>query len=196
MKLKQILPKWLTEVSTNTYSYGCVMLFFDFTELGKIHSLIGPIDVYEEDEDKTFGLEDEPHTTLLYGLHKEVDISEIEAIISEFTFTPCLIHNPSLFQNENYDVLKFMVDGDNLHMANKQLKCLPHTSSFPKYNPHLTIAYLKAGMGMKYVNILNECGLNNFCHIPTMVVYSHPDGTKTHISINVEKNAKGKYKRS
>lgn len=196
MKLRGILPKWLSEVSTDTYSYGCVMLFFDFPELGKIHSLIDPADVYEEEEDKTFGLEDEPHTTLLYGLHEEVDVTEIEAIISGFTFTPYLIHNPSLFQNDKYDVLKFMVEGDNLHTANRQFRCLPHTTSFPKYNPHLTVAYLKAGRGMEYVNVLNERGLNNFCQIPISVVYSQPDGTKTHIPINVEKNAKGKYKRS
>lgn len=197
MKLRNILPKWLTETSAATYNYGCAMIFFDFPEMGKIHSLIDPADVYTEDGDISFGLEDEPHTTLLYGIHDDqVTVMDVEDVISDFTFTSCLVHNPSLFQNPKYDVLKFMVEGDNLHTVNRRLRELPYTSSFSRYNPHLTVAYLQAGKGMEYVNVLNERGLNNFCLIPKMVVYSQPDGTKNEIPINVETNAKGKYKRS
>ena len=62
----------ISEASGNTYDYGCAMLYFDFPKMSEIHDQIDPSDIYEDDKDKTYGLEDEPHCTLLYGLHKEV----------------------------------------------------------------------------------------------------------------------------
>ena len=186
MKLKNIIPKWLIENSTSTYSYGCVMIYFDFPKIEEIHSLIEVEDLYEEDEDATYGLEDEPHTTILYGLHDdEVSLAQVKSAVTKYTFTDCLIYNPSLFRNEKYDVLKFQVDGDNLHKANAELKALPHTSSFPRYHPHLTIAYLQSGKGTDYVNLLNERGLNSFKLTPSHIIYSQPDGTKNKINIKV-----------
>jgi hypothetical protein len=60
----------LKEGSNQTYDYGCVMLYFDFPLMDKIHNVIDPKDIYYEEGDRSFGLEDEPHTTLLYGLHE------------------------------------------------------------------------------------------------------------------------------
>jgi hypothetical protein len=91
-----------------------------------------------------------------------------------------------LFENEKYDVLKFEVVGDNLHETNADLKKFPHTTSFPDYNPHLTIAYLKKGEGSKYVNMLNKAGLNEFWLAPQYGVYSKPNGSKTHIQIRID----------
>jgi 2'-5' RNA ligase len=34
---------------------------------------------------------------------------------------------------------------------NEKLSILPHTTDFPDYNPHITIAYVKKGKGKKYV---------------------------------------------
>jgi hypothetical protein len=82
-----------------------------------------------------------------------------------------------------YDVLKFDVNGPNLHDANGELRKFPHTNNFPDYHPHLTIAYLKPGMGPRYVRKLTNM---NYMLKPTHGIYSHPSGEKTRIDLNLE----------
>lgn len=183
MKLTDII---LAENSTSTYEYGCVMLYFSFPELKEIHDLIDTKDTYTEEGDQTYGLEDEPHVTLLYGLHDTVSLQDIEKIIDKYTFYTCELKNPSLFESEKYDVLKFDVFGDNLHEINTDLKKYPYTTNFPKYHPHLTVGYLKKGTGKEYINRIRKQELNNHWLAPQYVVYSQPDGKKNKISIKVD----------
>ena len=173
----------IKENSVNTYEYGCAMLYFNFPELFKIQDVINPKDIYEEDEDSTYGLEDEPHTTLLFGLHEEVSLKDVKNILEKFTFSTCKIHNISTFNNPKYDVLKFEVKGDNLHQCNEKLKQFPHTNNFPDYNPHLTIGYLHPGTGKKYVNRLKDI---EFDLVPKHAVYSQSNGDKSIIKVNIE----------
>jgi len=180
------LTDLIKENSNSTYDYGCVMLYFNFPEIDTIHSLIEPNDVYTENGDTTYGLEDEPHTTLLYGLHSEVTLEDVSNVLGEYTYFTCKIHNPSLFENDKYDVLKFDVTGFNLYNTNADLKQLPYTSDYPKYHPHLTVAYLNPGMGKKYVDVLNKNKVNEFQLAPQYAVYSEADGTKTKIKINID----------
>lgn len=181
IKLRDILK----ENSKQSYSYGCAMIFLDEHEtINKIHDIINVDDLYVEDN--SYGIEDEHHVTTLYGLHDdEVTIKEVSDIIQSYTWGTFILHNPSLFLNDKYDVLKFQVSGDNLHKVNSDLRKLPHTTSFPKYNPHATIAYLKKGLGNVYVNVINEMGLNDIKVKPTKGVYSTSDGKKHNIKLNI-----------
>jgi hypothetical protein len=183
MKLTNIVKQILKEKAGDVYEYGCAMLYFDFPEINKVHDAIDPKELYEEEDDRSYGIENEPHTTLLYGLHKEVDTNEIKKVLDSFTFGECTISNASLFENEKYDVLKFDVAGPNLHEANRLLTEFPHTTTYPDYHPHLTIAYLKPGCGQRYVNILKG---QQYQLVPKRAVYSKPDGTKVKIKIKVK----------
>ena len=165
-----------------TYDYGCVMLYFNFPEIKNIHSLINSEDIYTEEGDNSFGLEDEPHTTLLYGLHDGVTEEDVRNVVDNFDYGTCRLTNPSLFNSEKYDVLKYDVSGPNLHETNAELTELPHTTSFPNYHPHLTIGYIKKGEGQKYADKLKEL---NFKLDPTHIVYSLPSGEHIEIPINV-----------
>jgi 2'-5' RNA ligase len=173
----------LIEKKGDSYEYGCVMLYFDFPLMNKIHDGIDSKDLYEEEDDRTYGLEDEPHVTLLFGLHNDVSLDDIKKILDKFTFSTCKIYNASLFKNEKYDVLKFDIKGENLHACNKALKQYPYTNKFPDYHPHMTIGYLKPGMGEKYTNMLKE---QEFELVPKYAVYSEPDGTKSKIKIKID----------
>jgi 2'-5' RNA ligase len=180
MKTIKMFEDFITEKKGDTYEYGCAMLYFDFPKINEIHALITEEDLYVEDEDRTYGLEDEPHVTLLYGLHNDVSVDRVKELVGKFQFNSITLHNASLFENE-YDVLKFDVKGGEvLHDCNKALCELPHTTSFPDYHPHSTIAYIKKGMGVKYVKLLDG---STFEVIPTHVVYSHANGEKTEISL-------------
>lgn len=179
IKLKDLLNE-----EKQTYDYGCAMLYFDFPLMNKIHDAIDPKDIYTEEGDRSYGLEDEPHTTLLYGLHKEVSDEDIKSVLGRFEFGPCIIKKASLFENEKYDVLKFDVEGPNLHEANNALKEYPFTSDFPDYHPHMTIGYLKPGTGKRYTKMLEG---QEFELTPTHAVYSKPNGDQIELTINLKK---------
>jgi hypothetical protein len=178
MKLMDII----NEENKPKYEFGCAMLYFTFPEMRYIHGMNDPNDIYTEEEDGSFGLETEPHTTLLFGLHDDVSLDDVKNVINKREYKPCKVFNPSLFENEKYDVLKFDVEGENLHDTNGDLKEFPHTTSYPDYHPHLTVAYLKPGTGKKYLRKMT--GLN-YKLTPEYAVYSQPSGDKTKIKIKV-----------
>lgn len=184
MKYIKLFEEFMNEKKGDSYDYGCVMLYFTFPQIKDIHTEIDENDLYVEDEDRTFGLEDEPHCTLLYGLHKEVSVDEIKETVANFKFDELKLHNASLFENQ-YDVLKFDVgyvnkDENFLHDCNKALCELPHTNSFPDYHPHMTIAYIKKGMGQKYVDMFKKLEYNVK---PEYIVYSQANGDKIKIAL-------------
>jgi len=181
MKHIKLFEEFITEKSGDSYSSGCVMLYFDFPELYKLQDSIDPSHLYEEDGDRTFGIEDEHHVTLLYGLEDSVSVGDVKEILDQHRFGTCRVYNASLFENE-YDVLKFDAEGESLHACNKALCELPYNSKYPDYHPHMTVAYLKKGMGKRYCDMFKgyEWKLK-----PAYAVFSQPDGTKTRIKIKV-----------
>jgi hypothetical protein len=187
IKLKELI----FENSTSTYDYGCVMLNLQFPKIEKLHNLISPNDIYIEAGDNSYGLEDIPHITLLYGLHDTVSVVDVERVIAKHTYGDCILWNPSLFQSDNYDVLKYDVrypfrGGAFLHKTNSDLKKYPHTSTFPNYHPHLTVCYLKKGMGQKYVDIIKNHNFDEFTLKPEYITYSAPNGMgEYYIQINI-----------
>ena len=166
------------------FQYGCAMIFFNFPEMFNIHNKINPDDLYTEPDDDSFGLDDEPHVTLLYGFHDTVTTDDILEIVDKYTFGNCDISNPSLFKKEKYDVLKYDVLGDSLHEANKELTKLPHTTDYPDYHPHMTIGYIKKGRGQKYVDMLKK--YKPFTISPVFAVYSKTDGNRDRLKIKIK----------
>lgn len=172
----------LFEKKGDSHSYGCAMVYFDFPQMQEFHAEIEPEDVYTEDGDRSFGLEDEPHTTLLYGLHSnEIDDDTVMDICTSQPIGPLTLVNASLFENEKYDVLKFDVQNSALYEINAKLSELPHTTNFPDYHPHATIGYLKPGMGKKYVEKFKN---KTYEVNPNKIVYSKPDGDRIEQSWN------------
>lgn len=172
------------------FDYGCVMLYFNLPELKQLQGIINDKDLYvpEEGDPGTYGKESEPHCTLLYGLHEEVTLDQVKQALSNITFTECKLHNVSKFDNPKYDVLKFDVQGNTpvscgLVEANDALKAYPHTSDFPNYHAHSTIAYLKKGAADKYIKELKN---KEYEITPEYAVYSIPSGAKHKITINVK----------
>lgn len=185
MKLTSVLKSLLLEKKGDSYDKGCVMLYFNFPQIKEIQDQIDPDDLYTEEGDRTYGLEDESHTTLLFGLAPSVQLDEVVEILDEFTYSPCKIHNVSLFDHPNYDVLKFDVIGANLNETNAALrKDLPYKNEFPNYHPHLTIGYVKKGLGEKYTKMFEgkEYGL-----IPKYAIFSQPPNIEDKIVIKVKK---------
>lgn len=191
MKIIKLFEQYIFEKKEKdkdkSYKYGCLMVYYGFPDMDKIHNLIDDDDIHDE------GLETEPHTTLLYGLH-DTEIENDNDVLStalEENFSDLILYNASLFENEKYDVLKFDVKEkmlndkgeiyydkkkDVLYKINKELtKKFPYTSDFPDYHPHCTIGYLKPGTGKKYVKKLKD---KEYIVKPKNIVYSKSDGEK------------------
>ena len=183
IKLKELL-------SEGKHSYGCVMIYFDFpTDVIKMQDTIRPDHFFTEDGNT--GIEFEAHCTLLYGLHEEVTLEDVKKVLDKFSFSDLKLYNPSLFENEKFDVLKYDVGypirgGAFLHTANNELKKLPHTTSYPNYHPHCTIAYVKPGKGSQYKDFFTSKGNEEYIVKPTHAVYSLADGTQLKIEIKIK----------
>lgn len=115
-------------------------------------------DIQEEDLAPD-GREDEPHTTVLYGLHAD-DPAEVQRLLADEPPIRVRLGKSSIFPAKDTDiarggadvadVVKLDVDSPDLHRLNAKLATLPHTSTFPTYQPHVTLAYVKPGEGAKY----------------------------------------------
>jgi 2'-5' RNA ligase len=183
-KIKKVLLEYTnTKKDKDPYDYGCMMIYYDMPNWQKVLDMISDDDLYEDDTDQ-FGKEYEPHVTVLYGLHSdEVDDDELFSHIIDREPPTLSMSNISLFNNEKYDVIKFDVDGDGLHDMNKILRYnFPYTNNYPDYHPHSTIAYVKPGLGSKYVKKLSK----PFVLQPNKLVYSKPDGSKITKEFNVK----------
>lgn len=164
----------------NSYSKGCVMAYLDDLEptMTGIHSKITEDDLYEEEGDISYGLEKEPHVTVLYGIiSEEVDDKEVLEMIGKIEWKqPLIVGNAGLFENEKYDVLKLSANAEWLKAANKKLcEDLPYSNDFPDYNAYVTVAYLKPGKGKEVLERLGEIREKV---VPTKMVYSLPNGEK------------------
>lgn len=146
----------LKENSDTPIDFGVLMLFFNIPNWKDI-AKINPEDVYTEDGR---GIEEDPHVTALYGFHDEVTVDEVKDIVKKVLQKPTTVKvtGISTFSSEDkpFDVVKFDIESKELSRLNKKLQKLPNTNTFPEYNPHMTIAYVKKGTGEKYKKVFEK----------------------------------------
>lgn len=142
-----------------TYDYGCLMLGFNIPEIKKIQEKIDEKDLYlgdkSENDLESYGFEEEHHVTLLYGLLPNVEWKDLKKYLLPLDKYLCIMPSLSIFENDKYDVLKLTVISPEMHITNKKLReNVEYHETYPEYQPHMTIAYLKPGKGKKYAKPL------------------------------------------
>lgn len=160
MEKFQSINEWINE-QKDEKTYGCVMLDAEMKDWEDNHiSGIDPKDVYTKPYDDSYGLEDNPHVTVLYGIHEdEIDPEVIYDVIqNEMGPVTVKVDEISTFENDDYDVVKYDVPvTDELKKYREKFeKRYPNTQTFPEYHPHITLAYVKPGAGKKYIKKLDE----------------------------------------
>jgi hypothetical protein len=154
------IKRWLNE-GYKTSNYGCIMMEASVGNWEEEHVLgIDQNDVYEDPEDDSYGLEEDPHVTILYGIHEDEVDNEVVLSVMEENMVPVSVEidEIDIFENDDYDVVKYNVPKVDELMKMRKLfeDTFPNTQTFPDYNPHVTIAYVKPGKGKKYKRKLEE----------------------------------------
>ena len=163
------------------YEYGCVMVDYNFENWSELLNSIEQDDIYKV-EGKNYGLQPRPHLTLLYGVHKEVEDEDIQKCFEGMTEDDfkVQIEGVSLFENPEFDVVKLGVTKtDKLQEVYDRLSQLPNSNQFPEYKPHITIGYVKRGLGQKYLNPDYKYQIKNI----SKIVYVRPDKSEYNISL-------------
>lgn len=162
------------------YKLGCVMMEVPISNWEEITSTIKQEDIYEV-EGENYGIQSNPHVTILYGLHKEVSLDQIKSVFEGLNERIDIkIEGIGVFENENFDVVKFnVVPIGTLQSLHDKLSELPNSNEYPEYEPHITIAYLKKGCGKKYEDLTYRHSVDNV----NEVCYSIPNGGKEYFDI-------------
>jgi 2'-5' RNA ligase len=170
----------LEDKSGSMYEYGCLMVYINFPQWPEILNSIDKRLLYEPNSER-YGIETDPHITILYGIHSDVEDQKVIDLFSNVKKTDfdILVNGIDCFLNKDYDVLKMDVKSNKLNELNELSKTLPHTSTYPDYKPHLTIAYLLKGNGNKYINPTFKMNIDNI----DKIVYSKTNGEKINIPL-------------
>lgn len=94
---------------------------------------------------------DDIHVTLKYGLHN-CDFTAARNLLQNVGPIDIELGPISLFECDDYDVVKIDVDSPDLHRINNLISSsLPVTDTHPEYIPHVTVSYVKKGAGQHLI---------------------------------------------
>jgi 2'-5' RNA ligase len=144
---------------------GCIMLD---TDPLKVSDVIEKEHLYFARDKSHFWIngvvsEVVPHVTLLYGLLRtgEEMKKHVDAVLADWTLDAIKIEEVSYFESqlpdEPYYCLIAKCDPEGLKEGNDLLRMLPHINTYPDYEPHITLAYIKKDETLRdtYVELLN-----------------------------------------
>jgi hypothetical protein len=108
-------------------------------------------DLYEDPDDSSFGREKEIHVTIL-GPIDETSLRKITVAVNNEQPVECSLGKVKLFTtNSKYDVVMLDLESKKIVDLNRNLgQSIKNTPRFSIYVPHVTIAYVKKGLGEKY----------------------------------------------
>jgi hypothetical protein len=140
-------------------------------------------DLFEDEDDPTFGRERDIHVTML-GPVEEDSLRYVTAAINSEPPVEITLGKIGLFKtNSKYDVVQIQIPGDEIHRLHRGLSLgIRNISKFPAYIPHVTIAYLKKGMGEKYLNDTYFEGQKFWIR---ELLFSHKSGRKYNIRLGI-----------
>jgi HK97 family phage portal protein len=131
------------------------------------------------------GREDEPHVTILYGLHTS-NAADVEKVLAGESPVRLSFGPTSYFEGEEFDVVYVSVESEDLRALNQNVSDnLANTNTHPEYTPHATIAYVKPGLGREYANLDIFEGLySDVSVVADTVTFSDRGAEKTSIRLN------------
>jgi len=114
-------------------------------------------DLYVGEEDwHGYGIEKNSHITVKYGILTG-NTDEINKVLKGEKGGTVELDKIDLFENDDFDVLIIRVKSKDLNRINKKISDnIKNEDKYSKYQPHMTIAYLKKGKGEEYKELAIE----------------------------------------
>lgn len=135
---------------------GCIMLDIIPGDLAtRIQEIISPDDLYTPNDPTdhfTGVVGGEPHVTLMYGLLRTgTELNKhVMTVLEQGRILPSNIEveRVDYFESRREDepyycIVAHLKVTPELQEANERLKFLPHINTFPGYQPHMTLAYIR-----------------------------------------------------
>ena len=140
------------------YEYGAVMaqippvIAASIIQFGK--SIIPDEFLYFDPTGKEeYGRETEPHITIKFGLTQLYSRGQLQQFFVGSHPFNITIRNLGVFKNPKFDVVKINVEPDaELIRLRSVFDALPNADEHKEYHPHITLAYVKSGIGKKFEN--------------------------------------------
>jgi 2'-5' RNA ligase len=119
------------------------------------------MELYADQENSIPGREYDQHITIKYGLKTDNPLDVLNVIerrpITPFEIT---LGKVDIFEKDLYDVVMVEITDNGLLALHEALLAdLPNEETYPKYHPHVTVAYVKKGMGLAHVGAEDFAGL-------------------------------------
>lgn len=130
---------------------------------------------------------DDPHITCKYGLMTQ-EWPDVQDAVSGFGGIHITLGDIGIFEanesssGERFDVVHIRVLSPDLCCLNERLGRLPHVDTHANYSPHVTVAYVRPGCGIKYLGLPDLMGLQ--ARFLTME-FSSKDGSKHEIELGM-----------
>lgn len=142
--------------------YGCLMVDVSTTPSWK--NIIESFEFKEDDiyrpDDEIYGIEENPHITIVYGFSNDINGDEIIEKAKETLDGRGISGSTGeikVFDSDDCDVLVFGVENKILNELNKYFVKNYNPKIFHKdYQSHITICYLKKGKGSEYKEKMNN----------------------------------------
>jgi hypothetical protein len=154
--------QWINEQKSMKQTYGCVMMEPSKIKAWEELHLVGidEKDLYEKINDDSYGVEHDPHITILYGIVEDSIDPSVIVDMMEQKMKPITveINEIGVLENEEFDVVKYNVPvtAELKGYRDMFMKSFENKQTFDGYNPHVTIAYVKPGLGKKYKKMLDK----------------------------------------
>ena len=163
------------------YEYGCVMARIDEESARLVldfnYKMISEDLIYKEGED--FGREQHPHITLKYGLVNTYNEDQMRKLLRNVIPFDVQVKGMSIFESDDrYDVVKFDVESVELNQLHEMLSSLPNHDEHPEYHPHMTLAYVRKGMGNRFVKKPSK-----FARVPVKTIVYSAEGDKMYFNL-------------
>lgn len=141
--------------------------------------LIDPNDIDPEN-----GLETDSHITLKYGLHTDA-AQDVASLLEGTGPIRVRVQGVEVFEgvgDGRADAIVLRVESPKLRELNRRVGAeLETTDTYPDYKPHITLGYVKAGQGQKYVGASTP--LEGTTLTLSQVDFSARSGAKTPITL-------------
>jgi hypothetical protein len=169
---------------------------FDIADAGYLrnqgnpaHDILKIGSMIPDNELADHGRESIPHVTVKYGIHTK-DANDIFDLVKDHGVIEANIGNTDYFSIKDADVVILKVHSEKLNALNKAISDgIECTDTHPEYKPHITIAYVKKGLGPKYSGLTVFAGQKLYL---SRLLFSNPVRERTIINlkdVKIEENA-------